>query len=200
MGLWLLMPGVLGIMSTSYTIVMWGFITGVLGFVVAMMGIVSDGSAYSTYLEIKACSHYTNTTATDGEIGIYSYAGESNGCFSKNNNDYECSCIDTSYDCYVFDGGSYNDAMEKNCNAVIQDYPDYLASSYGICIVCVAVIFVYTMFSGASLFCPAYIEKDYVCRIEEEEPKIEEKQQEMMKEVISFYESPTVKVRTSSSS
>ena len=191
-GLFLLLPGTLGIMSTSYTIVLFGFLTGLIGLIVALLGIVSDGSAYTTYLEIKACSHSSNTTVTDGEIGTYSLAGDANGCFS-NNNQYQCSCIDTSYDCYVFDGGSYNDDMESNCNAVIEDYPDYLASSYGICIVCVAVIFVYIVFSGSSLFCPAYLEKGYVWQVEIEEPKIEEKQEEMIKEVTMFYESPNAR-------
>ena len=188
----MLLPGVLGIMSTSYIVVLFGFITGMIGFMLTLMGVVSDGSAYTAYLEIKACSHYTNTTVTDGEIGIYSQAGDTNGCFS-NNNQYQCSCIDTSYDCYVFHGGSYNDAMESNCKAVIENYPDYLASSYGICIVCVAVIFVYIVFAGSSLFCPGFLEKGYVWQVEVVEPEIEEKQQEMMKEVTTFFESPNAK-------
>ena len=177
-------------MSTSFTVVKWGFITGVVAFIFTLLGVVSDGSAYTTYIQIKACSHYTNATVTDGEIGIYSNAGDKNGCFS-NNSQYDCSCIDTSYNCYVFDGGSFSDALENNCNAVIENYPDYLASSYGICIVCVAVIFVYMVFSGCSLFCPTYLEKDYVWLVEEKEPELEEKQEEMMKEVTKFYESPS---------
>ena len=188
-GLILLLPGILGVMSTSYTIVMWGFISSVISFIFAILGVVSDGSAYTTYMQIKACSHYTNTTVTDGEIGNYSDAGNTNGCFS-NNNQYDCSCIDTSYNCYVFDGGSLSNALENNCNTIIEDYPDYLVSSYGICIVCVAVIFVYMIFSGCSLFCPSYLEKDYVWFVEEKEPKLEEKQEEMIKEVTTFYESP----------
>jgi hypothetical protein len=56
-------------------------------------------------------------------------------------------------ECYLFDGGNAGE-LESGCAPVMTDYPALLEASFSICIVCLSVVLVYTVFVALSLFCP----------------------------------------------
>ena len=77
-GMYFILPAILGMLSNTKSIVVAGFVTSLLGICIAFTGVISDGSAFTLYSDLKACGRlmsgnlttYGNSAYYDGEISI----------------------------------------------------------------------------------------------------------------------------------
>ena len=143
-------------MQHSYSL----YVIGLLGIAFSFGGIAIDGSAYSTYLTLKACgqSIANNPNITKKEdilwFGNSSYAVGAQYC-AFFNPEFDCSCTNDFMDmtfgpsprCYTFQFSPDN-PIKNSCNSIIKEYPLLLEASFGICIVCVSIVSAYCFFAG----------------------------------------------------
>ena len=62
--------------------------------------------------------------------------------------------------CYPFDGGS-GDSLNDNCDYILDQYPLLLDTSFGVSIVCLMIVSIFTVLTIISLYMPTIFEPEY---------------------------------------
>ena len=176
--MYLIIPSYYGMRCKNRSCLMYGMITGLIGICAALSAVIVDGSAYALYSSLEACGLSPILNNSSSNLTTYNYtnivvSGNLNYSLSAQYcafyfSDYDCACtkdmmtrnLGPAPQCYVFSGGS-RDSLKKNCDYVLEEYPRLLDASFGVSIVCLMVVAIFTMLTFFSMNYPTIFEPEY---------------------------------------
>ena len=177
-GMYLVIPSYCGMRSKHRSFVKYGMVAGLVGMCAALSAVIVDGSAYALYSSLEACGLSPALNHSGVHPETYNYtdiivSGNQNFSLAAQYcafyfSDYDCACTKDMMtrssgpapECYVFSGGS-GDSLKTNCDYVLEDYPHLLDASFGVSIVCLMIVTIFTVLTFVSLNFPTVFEPEY---------------------------------------